>query len=72
MTLRHLSNTVNSVLRTPQYLPLLKNCKLPLPLAGASISYTVVTVTTHTNKVTYSDTLTILKPPAAATESVFL
>ena len=31
-----------------------------------------VTVTTHTNKLTYSDTLTILKRPAAATESVLL
>ena len=36
-----------------------------------AISYIVVTVTTHTNK-HYTDPLTILKRPAAATESVLL
>ena len=47
------------------------NYKLPLPLAGASIIYMVVTVTTLTKK-HYSDTLTILKLPATAAESVLL
>ena len=50
----------------------MKNYNLPLPLAGASISYMVVTVTTHMNKLTLFDTLTILKHPAAAAESVLL
>ena len=36
------------------------------------ISYMVVNVITHMNKLTYSDKLTILKRPAAAAESVFL
>ena len=37
-----------------------------------AISYMAVTVTRHRNKLTYSDTLTILKRPAAVAESVFL
>ena len=37
-----------------------------------AISYMVVNVTAHTSKLSYSDTLTLLKRPAAAAESVFL